>query len=86
MNETPSSLTIMAPLLQYGFAGMCVILIGIIIWLINRLLGILEKTNNIIAENTSAISQVGQQTSETFKVVIECKDKIISRPCIAKFE
>jgi hypothetical protein len=86
MNETQSSLTIMTPLLQYGFAGMCIILIGIIIWLISKLLGVLEKTNNIIAENTKAIILVDQRTIESFALLVVCKDKLISRPCIAKFE
>lgn len=81
------------PIVQYGFLGLSAILLGIIVWLIRRLLVLLEQTNSIIAQNTqaiaknsSAIDEQTLQTAETAKAVWRLHDKLISRPCIAARE
>ena len=52
------------PIVQWGFAGLSVVLIGIIVWLINKLMQLLEKTNGIIAQNTDAIREVAALTRD----------------------
>ena len=74
------------PVVQYGFLGFSVVLLGIVIWLIRRLLGVLEATNRIIAANTEAIKDVTALTSELLTLNRQLHDKIISRPCIANGE
>lgn len=83
MNTEP--VQIMSPLLQYGFAGFSIILLCILVWLINKLLKVLKDTNEVIAKNTMAIKQVDKDTAEAKDVAIECKDLLLSRPCIAKY-
>lgn len=62
---------IMEPIFQYGFAGMCTILLGIIVWLIKvltktmegqstRLVDLQKKTNQVIDRNSSAIDKLTQ--------------------------
>jgi hypothetical protein len=77
---------LMDPILQYGFAGMCAVLLMILVWLIRNLIKLLEKTNQIISANTQAICQVDQHSLEALKILRNTHDKIIARPCIAKKE
>jgi len=81
-NETS---VIMSPLIQYGFAGFSLILLGVLIWLIRELLLVLKENNRVIAENTQAIKSVDKNTTNTFAIMVEIKDELLKRPCIAKF-
>ena len=74
------------PIIQYGFLGFSAVLLGIVIWLIKRLLGVLEATGNIIASNTEAVRDLGQMTADLLKLNRSLHDKVISRPCIARKE
>ena len=56
MNSETS--VIMSPLLQYGFAGFSIVLLGVLVWLIRELLSVLKENNRVIAENTQAIIAV----------------------------
>ena len=69
--------SIMQPIIQYGFAGMCVVLLGILVWLISKLLAILEKTNAVIAANTDAIKTVDSHTSESITLLKDLRDRIL---------
>jgi len=75
----------MNPIMQWGFAGLSVVLMAIIVWLIRELLAILKETNQVIATNTQAIQTVDDHSCEALKVTIECKDELLKRPCIARF-
>jgi len=81
-NETS---VIMSPLIQYGFAGFSLILLAVLIWLIRELLSVLKENNRVIAENTQAIKSVDKNTNDTLGIMIEIKDELFKRPCIAKF-
>jgi hypothetical protein len=72
----------MQPIIQYGFAGMCVVLLGILVWLISKLLAILEKTNQVIAANTDAIKVVDTHASETMTLLKDLRDRILKLKCI----
>lgn len=72
----------MQPIIQYGFAGMCVVLLGILVWLISKLLAILEKTNQVIAANTEAIKVVDSHASETFAMLKDLRDRILQLKCV----
>lgn len=77
---------LLQPVIQYGFLGFSVVLLGIVIWLIKRLLAVLEATNQIIAANTEAIKEVTTLASDLLTLNRQLHDKIISRPCIANGE
>lgn len=74
------------PVVQYGFLGFSVVLLGVVIWLIRKLLDVLEANNRIIAANTEAIRDLTGMTSDLLKLHRSLHDKIISRPCIAREE
>lgn len=74
------------PVIDYGFAGFAAVLLGVVIWLIKKLLAVLEANNKIIAANTEAIRDLTSTTSDLLKLNRSLHDKIISRPCIATQE
>ena len=74
------------PIVQYGFLGFSAVLLGVVIWLIKRLLGVLEANNKIIAANTEAIRDLTHMTADLLKINRSLHDKVISRPCIAERE
>jgi len=74
------------PIVQYGFLGFSGVLLGVVIWLIKRLLAVLEANNRIIAANTEAIRDLTTMTRDLLKINRSLHDKIISRPCIAERE
>ncbi len=78
------TMTVLSPIMQYGFAGLSGILIMIIVWLINKLLGVLKDTNQIVANNTVAIREVVSLTRDSIKLLRDVHDKLIARPCIAE--
>ena len=77
---------IIQPLTQYGFAGFAAVLLALVIWLIKKLLGVLERNSEVIAQNTEAIRDLTSMTHDLLKLNRSLHDKIISRPCIAKEE
>ena len=74
------------PIVQYGFLGFSAVLLGVVIWLIQKLLGVLDANNRIIAANTEAINDLSTMTRDLLKINRSLHDKIISRPCIAAGE
>jgi hypothetical protein len=70
------------PVIQYGFAGLCVLLLAFIFWMTKRLLGVLEKNSEVIVTNTNAIHNVQETMTETKDLTIEVKDILNQRPCI----
>lgn len=85
MNESATN-NIMTPVMQYGFAGLSAVLLGILVWLIRELLEVLKETNNVIAINTQAIKNVDGNSQAALKVGIEVKDELYKRPCIARIK
>jgi hypothetical protein len=71
---------------NFGFAGFCGILLWIIVWLVHRLLNIMEENNRIIGENTKVIQDMLISSKDQFEIMIQIKDKLLSRPCIADKE
>lgn len=68
--------------MQYGFAGLSAILLAILVWLISKLLDLLEKTNQIISDNTKAICDVDKRTIDELKLLRAIHDKLLTRPCM----
>ena len=77
---------ILSPVINYGFLGFSVVLLAVVIWLIRRLLAVIEANNTIIAENTAATRMLTTTVSELMILNRSLHDKIISRPCIARDE
>ena len=77
---------LLQPVIQYGFLGFSVVLLGVVIWLIKRLLAVLEATDRIIAANTEAINDLIALTTDLMALNRSVHDKLLSRPCIAERE
>ena len=77
---------ILQPIVDYGFVGFSAVLLGVVIWLIKKLLGVLAENSHIIAGNTQAIGDLARMTADLLKINRSLHDKIISRPCIARRE
>lgn len=74
------------PIIQYGFLGFSAVLLAMVGWLVWRLLAVLEANNRVIADNTTAINRVLDNTDDLLTLNRSLHDKIISRPCIAGVE
>jgi len=74
-----TQLQILSPIIQYGFAGLSVVLLGIIVWLISRLLGILAETNTVIKANTAAIQTLDQRTGETLALTRRTFERLLCK-------
>lgn len=70
------------PVIQYGFAGICVILIAILCWLARRLFEILEKNTSVISGNTSALEALLKEFEDSTRIYSDLRDRILSRPCL----
>ena len=74
------------PIVQYGFLGFSAVLLAIVVWLIKRLLKVLEGNTRIIAASTEASKEQMRMIADLLKLSRSLHDKIISRPCIAARE
>ena len=74
------------PIVQYGFLGFSGVLLAVVVWLIQRLLALLDANNRVIASNTEAIRELSAMTGDLLHIHPSLHDKIITRPCIAARE
>ena len=81
-----SSNWITEPLIQYGFLGFSAVLLGLVIWMIKKLLSVLDANTRVIEANTAAIRDLTRMTSDLLNLNRSLHDKLISRPCIAHKE
>ena len=79
MDDLP--LTTLAPILQYGFAGFSLVLVGVIVWLVKQLLAMLRATNRTIAANTAAIVTLTATTGEVKFELAQMRDETLRRGC-----
>jgi len=77
-----SSESILSPIMQFGFAGFSGVLLVILVWLINKLLGVLERNNQIISDNTNAINTLITNEQQNATTLADLRDKVLQRPCI----
>lgn len=70
-------------LVQHGFVGLSAALLAILVWLVRRLLALLEETNAVISENTDAIRSLDRRSEELVHLCGKQRDLLLSRPCIA---
>jgi len=73
---------LLEPIVQYGFAGMCAILLGVLIWMIHRVLDAFSRNGDIISANTHAINQLNGNMSEQRVEIGGLKEELYRRPCL----
>ena len=78
---------------QFGFAGLCVVLLCILIWALRRQFDQAEKLTEVIKENTQGFIVLHEATiahvavtNELLRLDRQIHDKLLARPCIAKGE
>jgi len=76
----------LTPVIQYGFAGMSVALLGIVMWLMNRLLLVLHDTNVVIQRLTDSFVQTQAILVEQVDSLRFLREQILTRPCFLKGE
>jgi short-subunit dehydrogenase involved in D-alanine esterification of teichoic acids len=72
--------------IQYGFAGFSIILLGILIWLLKRFLELQSKAIEALNRNTEVVKETKKQIQNVETITVDMKDKLQSRPCIAQQE
>ena len=70
------------PIVNYGFAGFAIVLLGILIWLIREILKMHSKTTEALVASGEANKQAAIQLAEITQVIRALHDKITSRPWI----
>lgn len=86
LGEVVPDLTVMAPYVQWGFAGFCFVvfftLMSVIVWLIKQLLTALKESGKVISGNTAAICSVHNTADETKRLMSDIRDQLLTRPCL----
>lgn len=77
----PTQIVQMGPLLQWGFAGFCLIQFAAGMWLLFRGLGVLASVRDVVAANTAAIAAVDKTLTTHSAELQSTHEEIIRRPC-----
>jgi len=77
---------LLTPVAQYGFAGICVVILLWNFWLTRRLIDLLQRVTKALTENTDVIKCVKRDQQETAKNVRDVRDLLLSRPYIGRSE
>lgn len=81
MDQQHTSL-MLDPIVQCGFAGMCAILLAIVVWLISQLLKVIRDNNTVIARNNELVSGVIQQLGRQEEQHASIGRQLAERPCL----
>jgi len=71
-----------SPAIQGGFAVFSLLLLGVIVWLVKQLLGVLRDNNKVLAGNTLAIEAVISSASDTKTLMQAISNQLRERPCL----
>ena len=74
--------SLLAPVIEHGPMGIIAGLLMILVWLIKRLLLILEDTGSVIAENTAAIRSLDTRSAELLRLTHDMRDRLLTRACL----
>lgn len=70
--------------MQYGFAGFALVLLGVVVWLVKRFLATEERMITAISELTNSINNNGDTNRKVLYKVEEMNNQLQRKPCIAK--
>lgn len=68
--------------IQGGFAVFCILLLGVVVWLVKQLMVAYRDNQRVISGNTSAIESVNHIASDTKHLMSDIRDQLLSRPCM----
>ena len=76
------SQVITMPIVQFGFAGFCMLLCGFIFWLAKNLFPLFQEVLQVIERNTEAIARQGE-TNTTLVSKMEALERAVTA-CTAR--
>jgi len=65
------------PVIQYGFAGLSLILLGFLWWLMKNLIRLIEDNNKVIVENTDVIRSLIKNSDDQLSLQRRIHENII---------
>ena len=79
-------LTVMAPYVQWGFAGFCFVVFATLttinVWLMKNYIVVVKENNVVIQGNTTAINSIHITANETRHLMADIRDQLLTRPCL----
>lgn len=72
---------IMLPILQYGFAGFSLVLLGLLVWLVRQLIILQKHDTEVIAGNTQVVSGLTKAVESVLALQRETRDSIKAGRC-----
>ena len=73
-----------SPMIQMGFAGLCLILLCINVWLVSKLLEVINNNTKAFCANMEAINNNTKMIEEQKTISKEVRDLLLCKPCIAE--
>jgi hypothetical protein len=82
----PPDLTVMAPYVQWGFAGFCFVVFATLttinVWLMKNYIAVVRENNKVISGNTAAITTISETAACTKHLMSDIRDQLLQRPCL----
>lgn len=72
--DTPDGLVTLTPALQWGFAGFSFVLVGVVVWMVNRVLTAFDANTTALVRLASLIEAV-KETNE------DIRDRLLQWQC-----
>lgn len=82
MQTILADLTIWSKDIQYGFAALCFVLVGVLVWMIRQLLRVMREHTDVIKGNTAALNTVATGGEETRITLHKIHEELLKRPCL----
>lgn len=62
-------LQLLSPEMQYGFAALCLILLGILCWFIHSFIKIVQHGTSVVEKNSAVIESLGETLGDNQLIV-----------------
>jgi len=78
--------SIFEPIVQYGFAGMAAVQLGVIVWMHSRTAAQYDKSVEAQIKLAEALQSLSESTKDDTHATRKLHEKMLARPCIAQGE
>ena len=73
------------PLMQYGFGGIVLLLIGVIVWMFKQLRAVIHKNNDVLAKVEEVMRDTHELGRDQMKLSREINNRLLQQqPCMMK--
>lgn len=84
MSETAIS-PMLTPIVQWGFAGFCGILLAMLAWVFTTVFTLQRETLKQVSANTEVVRSVSVEIGRLSAESKDVRDRLLQRPCVADF-